>query len=399
MTPLSRRLLLAFSALGIGASGTSTYVHYRLLTDPTYTSFCDVNSTVSCTQAYTSQYGSFLGVPVAPLGLLYFLFVFVMAAVAGRATSKGRETAPAYIFAASTVGLTFVLYLAWASYFVLQVFCILCATTYVSVAAIFIVSGGATPFPMTTLPRRAPRDLKALLSSPLTVFIALVLIAGAVSVVAFFPRDGAAGSVPAEAVQLPAVTDAERARIAQWWELQPKAMVPVPANGAKVLIVKFNDYQCPACKASHDMYKPVWAKHAAGGQVRYVVKHFPLEGECNPHAPGGNHYASCEAAAAVIMSRGKGTSARMEDWIFSNLGPPLLTPGQVRDAARTIGGVNDFDTGYARALEEVKTDAGLGQLLGVKSTPTFFINGRKVEQVLPPQALDVIIELELQRTQ
>jgi uncharacterized membrane protein len=397
MKPVSRKLLLAFSALGMGASAASTYVHYQLLTDPTYASFCDVNAHVSCTQAYTSQYGSFLGIPVAPVGLLYFVFVFLMAGLAGRSSSPTRDTAPAYIFAVSTLGLAFVLYLAWASYFVLEIFCILCAITYISVIAIFIVSGGATSFPMTTLPGRAPRDLKTLVSNPIPLLMALLLLVGATTVVAFFPREGAAGAVPMEAVQLPPVTDGERAKLAQWWEMQPKVNVPVPDGGAKVLVVKFNDYQCPACKLTHDMYKPVWAKHAAGGQVRYVVKHFPLEGECNPHAPGGNHFASCEGAAGVIMARGKGTAARLEDWIFANLGPPVMTPAQMRDGVRTVGGITDFDAQYPRALEEIKTDAGLGQLLGVTQTPTFFINGRKLPTTLQAQYFDAIIELELQK--
>ena len=397
MKSASRKLLLASSALGIGASAASTYVHYRLLTDPAYASVCDVSTRINCTEAYTSQYGSLLGIPVAPLGLLYFVFVFLMAGLAGRSTSAARDTAPAYIFASSTLALGFILYLAWASYFVLEVFCILCAITYLSVVAIFVISGGATPFPMTTLPGRAPRDLKTLVSSPLSLLLALSLVVGATSVVAFFPRDGAAGPVPMEAVQLPPVTDAERAKLAQWWEMQPKVNVPVPDGGAKVLVVKFNDYQCPACKLTHDMYKPIWAKHAAGGQVRYVVKHYPLEGECNPHAPGGNHYASCEAAAGVIMARSKGTAARLEDWIFTNLGPPVMTPAQMRDGVRTVGGITDFDAQYPRALEEIKTDAGLGQLLGVNQTPTFFINGRKLPTTLQAQYLDAIIELELQK--
>lgn len=398
MKPLSRTLLLAFAVLGLGASAAATYVHYQLLTNPSYASFCDVSATVNCTQAYSSQYGSFMGVSVAPLGLLYFAFVLALAGFGGRASSSLRDAAPAYIFVVSTFALAFILYLAWASYLVLKVFCILCAITYVSVIAIFIVSGGASTFPMTTLPGRAPRDFKSFLSNPLLALAALVLVGGAISVLAFFPREGAAESAM-EAAQLPPVSDAERAKIAKWWEMQPKVDVPVPANGAKVLVVKFNDYQCPGCQATHNLYKPVWAKHAAGGQVRYVVKHYPLEGECNPHAAGGNHFASCEAAAAVIMGRSKGTSARLEDWIFSKIGPPPLTPAQVREAAESVGGITDFDARYPRALEEIKTDAGLGDLLGVNSTPTFFINGRKVptNAILAPQHLDVIIELELQK--
>ena len=65
MTPKTRRLLLAFAVLGLGASSWSSYVHYALLTVPGYTSFCDVSGAISCTQAYLSRHGSLWGVPVA----------------------------------------------------------------------------------------------------------------------------------------------------------------------------------------------------------------------------------------------------------------------------------------------------------------------------------------------
>jgi uncharacterized membrane protein/protein-disulfide isomerase len=397
MTALSRKLLLVFSALGLAASATSTFVHYRLLTDASYTSFCDVNTTVSCTQAYVSQYGSFWGVPVAPGGLLYFAFVLLMAGVAGRKSSEASETAPAYIFAVSTVALAFVLYLAWASYVQLKIFCILCAITYVSVVAIFIISGGATAFPMTTLPRRVARDFRTLVSNPFPLFLALIFIAGAFAVITVFPRESQAETKQAK-VELPPVTEAERVKIAEWWNQQPQVPVPVSNEGAKVLVVKFNDYQCGACKLTYDIYRDVIEKHTATKRVRYVVKHYPLEPECNPAVPGGNHYASCEAAAGVLMARSKGTSGKLEDWIFSNIGPPPLTPEQVKNAVRTVGGIADFDAQYPRVIEEVKADAGLGKLLGVDATPTFFINGRRLpKNLVQPQYLDVLIELELKR--
>ena len=135
MTTFSRNLLLACAALGLAASSTSSYVHYQLLTQPSYTSFCDVNETVSCTQAYLSRYGSFMGVPVALAGVTFF----VAGARARGRRPRGRrhaaESAPGYIFALSTVGLAFVLYLGWASYVVLKAFCLLCAITYVAVIA------------------------------------------------------------------------------------------------------------------------------------------------------------------------------------------------------------------------------------------------------------------------
>src|SRR5689334_9741079 len=179
MTRLSRTLLVAFAALGLGAAATSSYVHYHLLTDPNYSSFCDVNATVNCTQAYLSRYGSLFGIPVALFGVFFFTLVLLLAGVGGRPGSTVRDAIPAYIFAISTIGLAFILYLGWASYVQLKTFCMLCAVTYVSVVGVFIVSGGATSFPMTTLPRRVPRDLRALISSPIALVLALLFVAGA----------------------------------------------------------------------------------------------------------------------------------------------------------------------------------------------------------------------------
>jgi protein-disulfide isomerase len=96
------------------------------------------------------------------------------------------------------------------------------------------------------------------------------------------------------------------------------------------------------------------------------------------------------------MARATGKAAKMEDWLFDN--QASLTPSIVRDAAKTVGGIQDFNGGYAHALEEVKADANLGGLLGVNSTPTFFINSRKVPPgVIPVEYFDALIGLELER--
>lgn len=394
MAPLSRRLLLVFATLGLGASAVSSYVHYQLLTQPGYTSFCDVSERVSCTDAYTSRFGSLAGVPVALGGVVFFALVIVLVVFARRPGSTLRETAPAYIFALSTVALAFVLYLAWAAFFILKAVCLLCAGTYVAVIAIFIISGGATTFPMTTLPGRARRDVRALISSPLALVILLLFVAGAATLVASFPRES---STARPAVQAPPLTDEQRAQIARWYDVQPKVTVPVEADGAKVVIVKFNDFQCPPCRATYEAFKSVIERHTATGAVKFVLKHYPLEGECNASAMGGTHTAACEAAGAYVLARGKGTSAKLEEWLFGH--QSTLTPDVVRQAARDVAGLPDFEAQYARALQEVRTDASLGQLLGVKSTPTFFINGHRISQGFPPQVLEAIIDLELKRAQ
>ena len=48
-------------------------------------------------------------------------------------------------------------------------------------------------------------------------------------------------------------------------------------------------------------------------------------------------------------------------------------------------------------IEQVKVDIAYGRQLGVRSTPTFFINGVKVEGALPAQYFDQAIAFELAR--
>jgi uncharacterized membrane protein/protein-disulfide isomerase len=392
MTRLSRTLLMAFAALGLGAASASTYVHYQLLTDPTYSSFCDVSATVNCTQAYLSQYGSFWGVPVALFGVFFFTLVLLLVGAGGSPSSPARDAIPAYVFAIATVGLAFVLYLAWASYVQLKTFCLLCAITYVSVIATFIISGGATTFSMTTLPRRVPRDVRTLVTSPVALVLALLFLFGAGSAIAYFPNEAPRQGA---ATTFTPLSPEQRAQIVKWWDLQPKTAVPIPMDGAKVLVAIFSDYQCPHCRAAHEAYRGLVAKYPAP-DVRFVLKHFPLERECNGAMSSDVHSASCEAAAAVVLARKTGRAAQMEDWLFAN--QESLTPSAVRVAAKDVGGIADFNGGYAEALKEVRADATLGGQLGVGSTPSLFVNNRKLPAgVVDPAALDAIIELELQR--
>lgn len=189
------------------------------------------------------------------------------------------------------------------------------------------------------------------------------------------------------------LTEQQKADFVRQYEALPKVNVPIDADGAKVLVVKFNDYQCPPCRQSFYDYKPIFAKYAKSGRVKFVLKHFPLESECNAAIGGSMHPASCEAAAAVVMAQSKGTSDKLEEWFFAN--QPSLTPDSVKQAAASVAGISNYDAQYARALTLVRTDAGLGALLGAKSTPTFVVNGHVIAGAMPAVLFELAIEHEL----
>ena len=113
MSSLARRLVWALALFGLAASLASLYVHYQLLVTPGYDSFCDVSASVSCSQAYLSKYGSFMGVPVALLGALWFVFVLLVAWLEASGPPAFRESAPGYLFLASTIALAIILLAYW----------------------------------------------------------------------------------------------------------------------------------------------------------------------------------------------------------------------------------------------------------------------------------------------
>jgi uncharacterized membrane protein/protein-disulfide isomerase len=401
MTKTAGWTALASALAGLAASVAAAYVHYRLLRDPTYLSFCDISATMSCTQVYSSHYGSMFGMPVAIFGAIWFALALLLSSAGLWGPSSVRESVPGYLFAGSTLALSMILYLGYASFVLLKMVCVLCLITYAAVITLFLVSGAAGSVPMTSLPRRAVQDLKALVSSPLALALAVLFIGGAASTLAFFPTTGNPGdSLASDAGSggsAAAADQDQRSEFERWYAGQPRMNLVVPTEGAKVLVIKFNDYQCPPCRQSFMDYKSIWSKWEKSnpGEVKLVLKDFPLDSECNNNVQQTLHPSGCEAAVAARLSRERNRITQFEDWVFTN--QPTLTPEAVARAAKDVGDVPNFEARYQAVLDQVKADIAYGRTLGVRSTPTFFINGVKIEGALPAVYFDQAIAYELAR--
>jgi protein-disulfide isomerase/uncharacterized membrane protein len=392
MTATSRIVILVLALLGLAFAGASTWVHYKLLTDASYISPCDVNATFNCSQVYLSSYGSVWGVPVAIGGMFWFALVAAIAAFGRVGTG---EASGSYIFALSIIAMAAVLYLGHASY-TMGTACILCMGTYVSVVGIFLTSGASKSIPILQIPGRMFSDLFSALKKPAVSVVALAIVAGTASTIAFFPKEGTRPQAPGgpQGAQ-------EELNFDDAWAKQPRVDLGIPADGAKVVVVKFNDFQCGGCAVSHEWYKPVLAKFAEThpGAVKYVLKDWPWQPTCNFNFKGNMHPAACEAAAAVRMARDRGPAkeTEMTDWLFAHLNPPA-TPEQVKAAAKQILGVTDFDRGYAEKLPAIQKDVADGGALSINSTPTLFINGVRIDkQVMPAAYFERAIQLELNK--
>lgn len=397
---------VAFALLGLLASSASTWVHQRILNDPTYASFCDVNATVSCAEAYSSRFGSLGGVPVALYGVLFFAFVLGLIGLCSR-SPLAASNLPGYLFTVSTIGLAVVLYLAYASFVILKAVCVLCVATYVAVIGLFLLSGAATRYPMTSVPSRATRDVRTLLRTPSAVTAALAFVVAAAAAIVMFPgaRVTAAGAPSVAAgggeqapVATPAVPAAQIQQLEDYLAAQPRVVVMAPSDGADVVIVKFNDYQCPPCRQTFMDYKPILAKWmaAAPGKIKFITRDYPIERQCNNTVGQDLHPSSCEAAVAVRLAREKGKAQAMEEWLFAN--QPALTPEGVKNAAATVAGVTDFDARFPGTIELVKGDIAQAAQLKVTGTPTFFMNGIRLPG-LRAEFFDAAIAWELKQVQ
>jgi uncharacterized membrane protein/protein-disulfide isomerase len=389
MTSRSRALILGFALLGLAFAASSTWVHYKILTDATYTSPCDINSTFNCSQVYLSPYGSIGGIPVAIGGLFWFALVAVVAAL----SSTGKEKpGGSYIFLLSVVGLAAVLYLGYTSFVTLKTGCVLCIGTYVAVVAIFLISGATRSIPLAQVPGRLFQDLLASLRKPAAAAAALLVVGGTGAVVAYFPKEGTRPQAPGKPIE--STTD-----FAEAWSKQPRIDLGIPADGAKVIIVKFNDFQCPSCRITHEWYQPVLDKFEQSnpGAVKYVLKDWPWNTKCNSSGQT-LHPGACEAAVAVRIARsqGKDKEHEMEEWLFAHQQPPASAE-EVKASAQKILGITDFDQQYQQKLPDIRRDVADGVALGVNGTPTFFINGVRIFQTMPPAYFELAIQLELNR--
>ncbi len=414
MTSRSRITILSLALIGLAVAGDATWIHHKLLTDASYTPPCDVNATFNCSEVYRSAYGSVRGVPVALGGVVWFGLVALIAGFA-KPSAEGDKNQPAgaYLFALSTIGLAVVLSLAYTSFAVLHTYCLLCLATYACVIGIFITAGLTTSTPMGSLPGRFLSDLRGLVKKPLPLMIAVLFLLGTGTLMGFFQGENN-GSTPmmssapppkldnASAVKAGAVppqSEDPKVQFEAWWNAQPRIETGVPLNGAKVVIVKFSDFQCPGCKQTWIMYSPILKKYTEGqpNQVRFVMKDFPLNSNCNVAVQTKMHPFSCEASVAYRAAVEHGKGPEMENWIFTN--QAALTSESIRKAAKDIAGITDLDRETPLRLPSIKKDTADGGALQISSTPTFFINGVKLptDQWLNPDFFDLAIQIELKR--
>ena len=156
---------------------------------------------------------------------------------------------------------------------------------------------------------------------------------------------------------------------------------------APVTIVEFSDFQCPFCRQASPTLKKV--QDTYGEKVRIVWKDFPLT-DIHPQA--------FKAAEAAHCAGEQGKYWEFHDRLFSSqdaLQPPALKGHAVDMKLDATAFATCLDS--SKYAERVRDGVAAGTLLGVDSTPTMYINGRRVAGAYPYETIAAIVDEELQR--
>ncbi len=146
-----------------------------------------------------------------------------------------------------------------------------------------------------------------------------------------------------------------------------------PAKGAAtapVTIIEFTDFQCPSCALAHPVLERLVAEYA--DRVRFVVRDYPL----------AQHTNAFKAAEAAEAARAQGKYWEYAALLFSN--QSALEVPQLKEYATRVGlDRQKFDAmlDSNQFADKVRRDLNDGLRVGVNSTPSVFVNGRRVSNV------------------
>lgn len=155
---------------------------------------------------------------------------------------------------------------------------------------------------------------------------------------------------------------------------------------ARVKIVEFGDYQCPACAAVDPTIKQIIEKNS--DKIYFVFRHFPLP----------THKNARVAAKAVEAAGEQGKYWEMHGTVYqkqSEWSQENDAKAKFEAFAKDLGlDQEKFKQDMDKSWDNIQSDYALGNENAVNSTPTFFINGKRQAGGLTFEAFQKLIDEE-----
>lgn len=156
---------------------------------------------------------------------------------------------------------------------------------------------------------------------------------------------------------------------------------------AQITIVEFADFECPYSREEFPIFREMASKY--GNRVQFIYRDFPLE---------DIHKNARRAALAANCAGAQNKYWQMHDKIY--LSADALTDADLARYGQEIGlDANIFAACLIDPLGNAEIDQDLadGVGLGVRGTPTFFINGQKIEGAIPRDVFDRLLSASLSK--
>lgn len=200
--------------------------------------------------------------------------------------------------------------------------------------------------------------------------------------------DSAAGNSPVVAAQAAGpVVEAPVTEEPQFvrYEVASEGFPSIGPEDAPITIVEFSDYQCPYCRQWHErVYQPLL--NAYPGKIKLVYRQLPLT---------SIHPDAFPAAEAAMCAGDQNAYWPFHDKLFS--GDSLGNDVYVQYAQDLGLDLTTFESCIAdhKYSDAVQSDLDFAVGLGVRSTPTFFINGLAIVGAQPLDIFKQVIDKEL----
>ncbi len=136
---------------------------------------------------------------------------------------------------------------------------------------------------------------------------------------------------------------------------------------ASAFLVEFSDFQCPACKAAQPFVDQVVEEYK--DSLVFAYRHYPLE----------QHPFSQQAAQAAEAAKAQGKFWEMYALLFAN--QEKFSDTEFTDLAKQLNlDMPQFEKAMKEKtyLPKVLADRDYGNTIGINATPTFFLNGKKL---------------------
>ncbi len=157
--------------------------------------------------------------------------------------------------------------------------------------------------------------------------------------------------------------------------------------GASVTVVEFGDFQCPVCGTMQPTVRAIRTKY--GDQIRFVFRQFPIE-VLHMHAESAAEASECAAEQGRFW--GAADKLYQEQADLSEIALFRYASEMGLDKKKFT---QCFDSGATAA--RVRRDLEDGKAIGVRATPTFFVNQTKVEGPMDVAQFSQLIEAEMAR--